>query len=180
MASIFDNLSDKGSDDVFYDSEFEQSEEGDSEPDEELEDSDEEDPNGPDLWDPDLPIPTPIYLGSAKSTPSLAPTPEPVQLRVPTPLPSLNTSQTSLPIIQPKPIRPGDKPTNLFSVQALEALADTAPKAVLQTSAQNTIGARISALALWSAGVPYPKIKELTGVSESGVYKLRTKARDRG
>jgi hypothetical protein len=44
----------------------------------------------------------------------------------------------------------------------------------------NSIGARIQALTLFEAQVPYEKITAQTGISRSGLYKLRSKAISRG
>ena len=45
---------------------------------------------------------------------------------------------------------------------------------------RNSIGARIQALSLFEHQVPHEKITAQTGVSRSGLYKLRSKAISRG
>jgi len=45
---------------------------------------------------------------------------------------------------------------------------------------QNSIGARISALALHDSGAPFEVIEKQTQVTQSGVYKLLKKAKERG
>src|SRR5277367_258813 len=44
----------------------------------------------------------------------------------------------------------------------------------------NSIGARVQALTLFELQVPHEKITVQTGISRSGLYKLRSKAISRG
>ena len=146
MVGLFDDLSDADSFEVYYDSEFEIFEAArdfDDSSSDSGADLDKEDLFGPDLQDPgdsdneEELIPT-IYWGP-KKTPSL-------------------------PIRQPQPVRPLVAST--LTVQAFESLvqpsqASTAP----QGRKQNSLGARISALALLDAGVSDATILLKTGVS---------------
>jgi transposase len=165
-----DDVSEVGSDKEFYDSElfdrfqFEAPSDIDSDEESYYSNSDEEDPDGPDYNDPAmLETDTESVTGSRAS-----------------PAPSTTSSTTSLPLHQPAPIRPPITATSSkLTIEAFEAMVinDPPPK---KKSQYNSIGARISALKLWDCGFTFEGITKQTGVSESGVKKLRKKATDRG
>jgi hypothetical protein len=144
MDGLFDNLSDIDSAEVDFDSDldgflgdFDDS----SSEDFYSENGDEEDPLGP---------------GSdAPESPASSPTPSPA------------SSSISLPIHYPKPIRPPISLTStILTLQAFEALTSTESPASTQPKGrkQNSIGARISALALFDSGATYEVILKQTGV----------------
>lgn len=69
-----------------------------------------------------------------------------------------------------------------FTAQAVDALRSTESLALTLPKGrkQNSIGARIIALSLRDHGVSLQIIFQKTGVSESVLSRLRTKANDRG
>src|SRR6266536_4351482 len=154
MSGFFDNLSNEGSDSEFYSD----SDDSNSTFDFDsyiTEDGDEYDPLGPDLE----PLDETESEWSASE-------------------PSSTTSLVSL-TLQPSPpiylpIRPGDTTTSRSLTPIPEPQKD--PK----KASYHTIGARITALTMFTLGYKEADYKEATGVSQSRVYKIRSKAKSRG
>jgi hypothetical protein len=167
MASLFDDLDDLSELDyndpdlealrMYVDNAWSSSKEGDY-----LDNSDEEDPyGGPDIEDPEPPGHTapPSVTSSVTS--------------------STTSSTTSLPLYQPAPIRPPITASmSALTIQAIEAAILKDPVPIKKRG--HTIGARVFALALLDCGSSYALIFKQTGMTESGVRKLKVKAVERG
>src|SRR6266536_4636084 len=162
MSGFFDNLSNEGSDSEFYSD----SDDSNSTFDFDsyiTEDGDEYDPLGPDLE----PLDETESEWSASE-------------------PSSTTSLVSL-TLQPSPpiylpIRPGDTTTSRSrSVSPSPSLTPIPePQKDPKKASYHTIGARITALTMFTLGYKEADYKEATGVSQSRVYKIRSKAKSRG
>lgn len=200
MAGIFDNLSDQGS---MYNSEFERyifdyengsyEGEGDSHIslhsllenelniEEESAVDPNEDPIGPDSREPS---PSPSSTRSLSPEPAIRARVQDLPLRQPAPIhPPSNTLLSSHPAFvlftAPAPIHP--PPSGVLNTQAISILTNPSVESLASAPSRgNTVGARCNALALWDTGIDPVKVKKITGVSQSGIYKLHTKAIDRG
>jgi hypothetical protein len=134
---------------------------------------------GPDLYDPELY--NPDDDDELLQDPILA-------WRVPSPSPSIPTTPvTATPIATPPIILPIRRKETLilppgFTAQAVDALRSTESLALTLPKGrkQNSIGARIAALSLRDHSVSLQIVYQKTGVSESALSRLRTKADSRG
>ena len=157
--ALFDNLSDLSSDSEFY------SDSNDSDSEVDLnsfitEDSDEYDPIGPDLIPPDD---TESELSVSEPSSSIA---------------SATASLLSL-SLQPSPvylpIRPGD--TITLRSRSVSLFSQLSPEPKPEKKIHHTISARIMTLSMFTLGYKEAEYKEATGISQSGVYKIRSKAK---
>ena len=151
MASLFDNLSDVDSFELYYDSDLEAIQKAWEDSDFEGDypsNFDDEDPfRGPDLDDPDL---LDTNINTSLLTSSIS---------------SLASSTISLPLHYPQPIRPPISGTSSEpTIQAFEAMTLKEP-APLKGKKQNSIGARISTLALHDSRAPFKVIEKQTQVT---------------